>query len=111
MPTQTDITIYQGATFTQDLTVTSTVGKSYTASIVDTSWCYLIVDLTTAIIDSTTVRISLTATQTDALDFPSRYRDHVRLGQIGHWSINEDDGSAITRTHQGRANLSRAGVQ
>lgn len=106
MTTAQNITIQRGATFSTDLTVTSTAGKSYAAKIAHRWWSSLI-DLTCTVADGTTVTISLTATQTANLALPAQIGRGDREALLGYWDMVESDGSTVTRTHQGSVTISR----
>ena len=106
MTTAQNITIQQGATFSQALTLDDTSGKSYRAKLVDRFWC-AVKGLTCTVTNSTTVTISLTATETAALCLPGNMADDERSGKFGYWDIEEVDGVTVTRTHQGVVTISR----
>lgn len=101
----TNINIIQGVPFSQDITVSDTAGKTYSAGIVTNRWCF-VRSFTVAVINATTVRISLTADQTEALPFPVQARPEDRSYDFGFWDIVED-GSAGQFVDSGKVVLTR----
>jgi hypothetical protein len=102
-----DLVIKQGETFTHDITVVDTAGRTYTAPIADRHW-NRIDDFTVEIVDATTVRLSLTDAETAAILPPANLRHDERSGLLGYYDLTEDDGTSATRIYEGGVILSRS---
>ena len=106
MTTQTNITIYAGATFSQALTVASTAGKTYRAKVVDREWFHAL-DLSISVDSATQITISLTADQTGSIGIPNALAKWERSCLLGYWDLEEVDGTSVSRLFQGQVNYSR----
>lgn len=106
--TELHLTIEQGATFSQTLTVGTTFnGLTPRAQLRDGFTGALLATFACTTVSSGQTTISLTATETAALPVPA-WVGHQRRFCLGIYDVEVPGAaSAVTRTHEGNAYLSR----
>jgi hypothetical protein len=106
--TTLDLTIEQGATFSQPITLGAATwdGQATTAQLRTTYDGGKLIDFTAAIAAGI-LTLSLTAAQTAALSAPAYARADEQLIQIGYYDVESISGAVVTRHRQGRVYLSR----
>ncbi len=106
--TNLDLTIEQGATFSQAIALGASTwnGQAATAQIRSKFDGGKLVDITAAIATDT-LTLSLTAVQTAALVAPAYARADEQTVLIGYYDVESISGDVVTRHRQGRVYLSR----
>jgi len=106
--TRLDITIEQGATFSQTIAVGEAYdGYTARASIRTAFGGSRVVDLSCTTVASGNTTISLTAAQAALLTAPAYARADEREVKIGEWDLELVSGETVVRSRYGEANLSR----
>lgn len=103
-----DLTIEQGATFSQAIALGATTwnGQVVTAQIRSKFGGGILATLT-GVIASDTLTLSLTAVQTALLQAPAYARDDEREVVIGYYDAESVSAGVVTRHRQGKVTLSR----
>jgi hypothetical protein len=106
--TALDLTIEQGATFSQAIALGAGTwdGQVVTAQIRSAFGGQLLATFT-GVIASGTLTLSLTATQTAAIQGPAHARADEREIVIGYYDAESVNAGVITRHRQGKVTLSR----
>lgn len=107
--TALNLTIEQGATFTQaiDLGAATWNGQTPSATIRTRFGGTLVKALTCSAIAANLVTISLTAAEAALLVAPASARDDERAVVIGYWELIATNAGVVTRLRQGTVTLSR----
>jgi hypothetical protein len=108
--TAKNLTIEQGATFSQTLNLGASTwdGQTATAKLYDRFNGVLIATFTCSAITAQNVTISLTAAQTKALIVPAWVRNTERKFTYGYYELVAQNGAVISRLFEGVVLLSRA---
>lgn len=106
--TNLDITIEQGATYSQAIALGANTwdGQTVRASIRAKFGGAKLLDLT-GVIAAGTLTLSLTAAQTAGLTPPAWARDDERDALLGYYDAESVSGDTVTRHRQGKVYLSR----
>ncbi len=108
--TELNITIEQGANFSQTVSVGDAHnGKACRAAIYDTFGGRLLATFACTEVDEGESTISLTAAEAEGIMAPVNARADAREVPIGVWDLEAVDGSDVARTHLGVVRLKRLG--